>query len=153
MHYFHDMTSRPVSLVLVLIVSAGLIFTGASGTGLAVEPSPDALMQQGLQAYQRGSFDQALGASKQAADLFKASGNAPAQVEALILAAVLTLVASRTLLRSIASRLGELRVRTYLRHEDDQPTVTVDRCAHDLVAGNDVDGDGLTREQGQVDPR
>jgi CHAT domain-containing protein len=44
-------------------------------------------MQQGLQAYQRGSFDQALVAWKQAADLFKASGNAPAQVEALVLSA------------------------------------------------------------------
>lgn len=44
-------------------------------------------MQQGQQAYQRGSFDQALVAWKQAADLFKAAGNAPAQVEALVLSA------------------------------------------------------------------
>lgn len=44
-------------------------------------------MQQGLQAYQRGAFGQALVAWKQAADLFKAAGNAPAQVEALVLSA------------------------------------------------------------------
>jgi CHAT domain-containing protein len=73
--------------LLLLLLATGFLLPKASLAVAAVEPSAERFMQQGQQAYQRGSFDQALGAWKQAADLFKASGNAPAQVEALVLSA------------------------------------------------------------------
>lgn len=76
-----------VWLILLLLLATGFLLPTASVSVAAVEPSPESVMQQGLQAYQRGSFDQALVAWKQAADLFKASGNIPAQVEALVLSA------------------------------------------------------------------
>jgi CHAT domain-containing protein len=76
-----------VCLILLILLVTGFLLPKASVSIAAVEPSPENFMQQGLQAYQRGSFDQALVAWKQAADLFKASGNAPAQVEALVLSA------------------------------------------------------------------
>jgi CHAT domain-containing protein/Tfp pilus assembly protein PilF len=87
MHHYHDMTSNLARLVLVLIVAAGLMLARASGTVAAVEPSPDALMKQGLQAYQRGSFDQALAAWKQAAQLYEQTGKVREQSEALVRAA------------------------------------------------------------------
>ena len=59
----------------------------ASGTVSAVEPTPDTLMEQGLQAYQRGSFDQALAAWKQAADLYERAGKIEEQSRALAQAA------------------------------------------------------------------
>ncbi|NOT21997.1 MAG: CHAT domain-containing protein [Nitrospiraceae bacterium] len=61
-------------LSLTVILAAGLVMAQTSATVSAVEPSTDSLMQQGLQAYQRGSFDQALDAWKQAADLFERAG-------------------------------------------------------------------------------
>ena len=59
----------------------------ASGTVAALEPTPDSLMTQGLQAYQRGSFDQALAAWKQAADLYERDGKVGEQSRALAQAA------------------------------------------------------------------
>ena len=59
----------------------------ASGTVAAVEPNPDTLMTQGLQAYQRGSFDQALAAWKQAAELYERDGRVEKQSRALAQAA------------------------------------------------------------------
>ena len=66
----NNMRSQLLRLVLLLILASGLVLAKASGTVSAVEPAPDILMTQGLQAYQRGSFDQALAAWKQAADLY-----------------------------------------------------------------------------------
>jgi CHAT domain-containing protein/Tfp pilus assembly protein PilF len=83
----HHMTTNLARFVLVLIVAAGLMLARASGTVAAVEPSPDSLMKQGLQAYQRGSFDQALAAWKQAADLYEHTGKVREQSQALVLAA------------------------------------------------------------------
>lgn len=76
-----------VWLVLLILLATGFLLPKASVAVAAVEPSPESFMQQGLQAYQRGSFDLARDAWKQAADLFKASGNASGQVEALVLSA------------------------------------------------------------------
>ena len=63
------MRTQLVKLVLLFILATGFVLAKASGTVAAVEPNPDTLMTQGLQAYQRGSFDQALAAWKQAAQL------------------------------------------------------------------------------------
>ena len=77
------MRTHLIKLVLLVILAAGLVMAKASGTVAAVEPSADALMQQGLQAYQKGSFDQALAAWKQAADLYERAGRAGEQSRAL----------------------------------------------------------------------
>ena len=87
MHNHHDMTSNLIRLMCVLIIAAGLMLAKASGTVAAVEPSPDALMTQGLQSYQRGAFDQALAAWKQAAQLYEQQGKVKSQSQALVQAA------------------------------------------------------------------
>ena len=81
------MRSHLLKLTLLLILPIGLVLTNASGTATAVESSPDALMTQGIQAYQRGSFDQALAAWKQASHLYEQAGNVRKQSQALVQAA------------------------------------------------------------------
>ena len=81
------MRSHLLRLVCVLIVAVSVMLAKASGTVAAREPAPDALMEQGLQAYQRGSFDQALAAWKQAADLYERDGRVEKQSRALTQAA------------------------------------------------------------------
>ena len=81
------MRSHLVRLVLLFILATGFVLAKASGTVAALEPTPDSLMTQGLQAYQRGSFDQALAAWKQAADLYERDGKVGEQSRALAQAA------------------------------------------------------------------
>ena len=83
----YDMRSHLVRLVLLFILATSFVLAKASGTVAAVEPTPDTLMTQGLQAYQRGSFDQALAAWKQAADLYERDGKVGEQSRALAQAA------------------------------------------------------------------
>jgi CHAT domain-containing protein len=87
MQHDHDMRSNLTRVVLILIVAAGLMLAKTSRPVAAVEPSPEILMQQGLQAYQRGSFDQALAAWKQAAQLYEQTGKVREQSQALVQAA------------------------------------------------------------------
>lgn len=87
MRKFHTMTLKPAGFALVLPILLGLMLMRASGTGAAIEPNPDTLMQQGMQAYQRGSFEQALASWKQAAQLYEQSGKAKEQSVALVQAA------------------------------------------------------------------
>jgi len=75
-----------LKLVLLLILVTGFVLAKASGT-VAREPTPDTLMEQGLQAYQRGSFDQALAAWKQAAQIYEHQGKVKEQSQALVQAA------------------------------------------------------------------
>ncbi len=81
------MTSYLLRLALTVILATCFLLPKASGTVSAGEPPPDTLMQQGLQAYQRGSFDQALVAWKQAADLYERAGRFGEQSRALAQAA------------------------------------------------------------------
>ncbi|MGA6828399.1 CHAT domain-containing protein [Nitrospira sp. NS4] len=87
MRQFHAMTSTLSRLLLVLLALTSLILTRTSGTFAAVAPSPEALMQQGAQAYQRGAFEQALAAWKEAARLYERDGKTGDQIEALTLSA------------------------------------------------------------------
>src|SRR5215467_6278701 len=81
------MTSHLLRLVLLFILASGFVLAKAAGTVAALEPTPDSLMTQGLQAYQRGSFDQALAAWKRAADLYAREGKIGEQSRALVQAA------------------------------------------------------------------
>jgi CHAT domain-containing protein len=81
------MRSHLVRLILLFILAAGFVLAKASGTVAALEPTPDTLMTQGLQAYQQGSFAQALAAWKQAADLYERAGKVGEQSRALAQAA------------------------------------------------------------------
>jgi CHAT domain-containing protein len=83
----YDMRTHLVRLALLIILATWFVLATASGTVAAVEPAPDILMEQGLQAYQRGSFDQALAAWKQAADLYERDGRLDKQSRALAQAA------------------------------------------------------------------
>jgi CHAT domain-containing protein len=84
MHQFHAMTSNLSRLLLVLLVLSGLILARTSGTVAAVDPTPDTVMQQGLQAYERGAFEQALAAWKQASQLYESGGKVKEQSRALV---------------------------------------------------------------------
>lgn len=87
MRAIDGMRSHLVRLVLLFILATGFVLAKASGTVAAREPTPDTLMEQGLQAYQRGSFDQALAAWKQAADHYERNGKVGEQSRALAQAA------------------------------------------------------------------
>ena len=81
------MRTHLIKLVLLVILATGFVLAKASGTVAAREPTPDTFMEQGLQASQRGSFDQALAAWKQAADLYERAGRVGEQSRALAQAA------------------------------------------------------------------
>ena len=66
-----DMTSHTTRLALVVLVAMVFLLPNSAGTIAAVEAPPEILMKQGSQAYQRGAFDQALGAWKQAAQVYE----------------------------------------------------------------------------------
>jgi CHAT domain-containing protein/Tfp pilus assembly protein PilF len=83
----HAMTSNLTRLALVVLVAIGLLLTSTAGTTAAGDQSPDALMRQGLQAYQRGAFDKAFGAWKQAAQVYEQQGKPMEQSRALVAAA------------------------------------------------------------------
>jgi len=83
----NDMRSHLPRLVLLFILAIGFVLAKASGTVAARDPIPDTLMEQGLQAYQRGSFDQALAAWKQAVELYERDGKVEKQSRALAQAA------------------------------------------------------------------
>jgi CHAT domain-containing protein len=73
--------------LMTLMAVIGLLVTGTMGTMAAKDASPDDLMRQGLQSYQRGAFDQALTAWKQAAQLYEKEGKLMDQSRALVQAA------------------------------------------------------------------
>ena len=83
----HDMTINLGRLFLLFIFATVLLLAEPSGKVSALEPAPDTFMEQGLQAYQRGAFDQALAAWKQAADLYARDGKIREQSRALAQAA------------------------------------------------------------------
>ena len=81
------MTSRLINVGLAILVAMGLLLTSTAGTIAVAGSTADQLMQQGLQAYQRGAFDQALTAWKQAASLYEKEGKVMDQSRALVQAA------------------------------------------------------------------
>src|SRR5262245_57207711 len=83
----YDMRTPLIKLVLIVVLAIWSLLALTPVTVAAVEPSADTLMQQGLHAYQRGSFDQALAAWKQAADLYERAGKVGEQSRALAQAA------------------------------------------------------------------
>ena len=80
---------RPKTLknVISLICATALLLTSTAGIIAAKDPSADELMRQGFQAYQRGAFDRALTAWKQAAQLYEQDGKIRDQSRALVNAA------------------------------------------------------------------
>jgi CHAT domain-containing protein/Tfp pilus assembly protein PilF len=73
--------------LMMLMAMIGLLLSGTAGTMAGKESSADALMRDGLQAYQRGAFDKALGAWKQAAQGYEQQGKPMEQSRALVAAA------------------------------------------------------------------
>jgi CHAT domain-containing protein len=87
MHNTHDMIRTFTRFTLALVVVSSCLLAKTSGPISAAETTPDALMTQGLQAYQRGAFDQAFAAWKQAAARYEQAGNVKDQSQALVQAA------------------------------------------------------------------
>jgi CHAT domain-containing protein len=82
-------------------------------------------MKEGGLAFQRGAFGEALSHWKQAAELYKAAGNLPAQVEALVLSAQ----ASMSLGQSKRS-LQSLELALSLAHKSDDPLPEATALGH-----------------------
>ena len=84
MHNTHDMTRTFTRFALALIVASSCLLAKTSGPSIAAETSADALMTQGLHAYQRGAFEQALAAWKEASQLYERGGKIKDQSRALV---------------------------------------------------------------------
>ncbi|HMS82253.1 MAG TPA: CHAT domain-containing protein [Nitrospira sp.] len=91
-----------------LLVTALALFTAARSESHEVSSPAGLSMKEGSLAYERGAFSTALSYWKQAAELYKTSGNSPAQVEALVLSsqASLGLGQSKQALQSLELALG-----------------------------------------------
>ena len=71
--------------LLVALINFVVAITLLTGTGWAeATSSPDVLMKQGAQFYERGAFDQAITSWKDAAQLYEREGNIKEQSQALV---------------------------------------------------------------------
>jgi CHAT domain-containing protein len=110
----NSMPSHHRSLVLFIfhracffLLITVLLFTATRSE--SHDTSPAGLsMKEGVQAFERGAFGEALSHWKQAAEFYKGSGNAPAQVEALVFSsqALMTLGQSKQALQSLELALA-----------------------------------------------
>ena len=108
--------------VRFLLLAAVLLFlVTPSESHDTSTPAGEAMKEGGL-AFQRGGFGEALSHWKQAVDLYKAVGNLPAQVEALVLSAQasMSLGHSKQALQSL-----ELALALAHRSDDPLPEATV----------------------------
>lgn len=84
--------TRPCALFITqgtrfLLLVTVLLFTATQSQSHETSSPAGLAMKEGAQAFERGAFGEALSHWKQAGELYKGSGNAPAQVEALVLSA------------------------------------------------------------------
>jgi CHAT domain-containing protein/uncharacterized protein HemY len=80
-------TKSAMRLVVAFIGFFVMVTPYASGSTAAPSSSPDVLMEQGMQAFQRGAFDQALGIWKETSRLYERHGQVKEQSQALMQAA------------------------------------------------------------------
>ncbi|HBH80046.1 MAG TPA: hypothetical protein DDY39_09490, partial [Nitrospira sp.] len=111
----HSMSvpNRPVTHFVLrgicrLLLIAGLLFIVTPLESHDLSSPAGSSMKEGGLAFERGAFSSALSHWKQAAELYKSSGNTPAQVEALVLSsqASLGLGQSKQALQSLELALG-----------------------------------------------
>lgn len=102
--------------ICFILFAAVWLFTVTPSESHDTSTSAGLAMKEGGLAFQRGAFGQALTQWKQAADLYKAAGNLPAQLEALVLSAQ----ASMSLGQSKQS-LQSLELALALAHKSDDP--------------------------------
>lgn len=84
--------TRPCALFITqgarfLLLVTVLLFTATQSQSHETSSPAGLSMKDGARAFERGAFGEALSHWKQAVELYKGSGNAPAQVEALVLSA------------------------------------------------------------------
>jgi CHAT domain-containing protein len=84
-------TRLPIRFVLgtscILVLATVLLFCSTPSESHDVSSPAGLSMKEGGLAYERGAFSEALSHWKQAVELYKGTGNAPAQFEALVLSA------------------------------------------------------------------
>ncbi len=125
MRTYHDMTTNFFRLVLMVIVATGFLLANTSEISAAIDPGPDTLMTQGLQAYQRGSFDQALAAWNEAARLYEQTGKVHDRSRALVQAAQ----ASESL-GQVSQALQQLELALALAHDTKDQVWTATVLGH-----------------------
>ena len=137
MHKIRAMTSHLARLALVVLVAIGLLLTRTAGTIAASEAGPETFMKQGLQAYQHGAFDKALGAWKQAAQGYEQQGKPMEQSRALVAAAQ-----ASEAMGQVTQALQQLEVALALaqKSQDKVWTATVlSSLGHAYLAGRQPD--------------
>ena len=112
-HTFIPFILRGISC---LVLAALLLPPVARSESTGSTASAGSLMQQGGQAFHRGAFAEALSHWKQAAALYKADGNAQAQVEALVFSAQASLELGQS-----KQALLSLELALTLAHEHGNP--------------------------------
>ena len=130
----NHMNLRPL---MTLVAAVGLLLSSTAATIAAKDPSPDELMRQGFQAYQRGAFEQALTAWKQAATLYEKEGKVMDQSRALVQAAQ-----SSESMGQVTQALQQLEVALALAQDsgDQAWTATVlNSLGHAYLAGRQPD--------------
>ena len=108
-----------------LLLVTGLLFTATQSESHDFS-SPAALsMKEGGRAFERGAFAEALSHWKQAADLYKSSGNTPAQFEALVLSAQASMGLGQS-----KQALQSLELALALAQKGDDPLAKVTALGH-----------------------
>jgi CHAT domain-containing protein/Tfp pilus assembly protein PilF len=122
--------TRPHSVVtlqgicFLFVMTMLLVIVPRSESHRASSPG-DSLIDEGKQDFERGAFGEALAHWKQAADLFKGSGNAPAQIEALVLSAQASMGLGQS-----KQALQSLELALALAHQSGDPLVEAPILGH-----------------------
>src|SRR5438128_78230 len=81
------LSSSPRKLLAYLCITATLLIPSMTTSASSSHSAADEVMAQGTQAFQRGSYEDALGKWKEAARQYEAQGQAHQQSQALVAAA------------------------------------------------------------------
>lgn len=108
-----------------ILLTAALLFAITPAESHDTSTPAGMAMKEGGLAFQRGAFGQALAQWKKAADLYRGSGNTPAQFEALILSAQASMGLGKS-----KDALQSLELALALAHKGDDPLSEATALGH-----------------------
>lgn len=123
-------TTRPCALSVLhgarcLLLLALLLIMATQSESHDTSSPAGLAMKEGGQAFERGAFGEALSHWKQAAELYKGTGNTPAQVEALVLSTQASMGMGQS-----KQALQSLELALALTHKSDDPLVEASVLGH-----------------------
>ncbi|MGE0642904.1 MAG: CHAT domain-containing protein [Nitrospira sp.] len=108
-----------------MLLAAALLFAITPAESHDTSTPAGMAMKEGGLAFQRGAFGQALAQWKKAADLYRGSGNTPAQFEALVLSAQASMGLGKS-----KDALQSLELALALAHKGDDPLPEATALGH-----------------------